>query len=86
MLIFSPNRSDLFDDEGFSLCDINRTLLGEEVIQQQDDVYFLDSGCDSDDESAKMKSKKLEKDKNGREELSMEEEINLQGARVRNDH
>ena len=34
-----------------------------------------------------MKSKKLEKkDKNGREELSMEEEINLQGARVRNDH
>ena len=75
--------SDLFDDEGFSLSDINCTLLGEEAIQQQDDAYFLDDiGYDSDDDSAKKKQER--KDKNGGDRLSMEEEIDLQRARVRN--
>ena len=76
---YPPNSSDLFDDEGFSLSDINKTLIGDETIQQQEDVYFLDG---SDDDSADIKPKKQDKDGRG-EKLSLEEEVDLQRARVR---
>ena len=71
--------ADLFDDEGFSLADINETLVGEEAIQQQDDIYFLDS----DDDTVEKKSQ-LQDDVGVAEgaELSLEEEVDLQRARV----
>ena len=77
--------SDLFDDEGFSLCDINRTLLGEDAIQQQDSAYFLDDGsCDSDDDSAIMKREKKGISSNGvGDGVSMDDDtVDLQRARV----
>ena len=75
--IYLIDLTDLFDDEGFSLADINETLVGEETIQQQDDVYFLDS----DDDTG---SKKMEEEVGGEDkaELSLEEEVDLQRARV----
>ena len=78
--------SDLFDDEGFSLCDINRTLLGEDAIQQQDSAYFLDDdgSCDSDDDSANMKREKKGSSSNGGGDgVSMDDDtVDLQRARV----
>ena len=73
--------TDLFDEEGFSLADINETLIGEEAIQQQNDVYFLDS-----DDDTGAKNKKQPEDEVGegdKAELSLEEEVDLQRARVK---
>ena len=67
----------MFDDEGFSLTDINETLVGEEVIQQQDDVYFLDSDDDIPDRKSKP-----EVGGDDRVGLSLEEDVDLQRARV----
>ena len=72
--------TDLFDEEGFSLTDINETLIGEEAIQQQNDVYFMDS-----DDDTGGKNKKQPDDEVGgvdKAELSLEEEVDLQRARV----
>lgn len=74
------NLTDLFDEEGFSLADINETLIGEEVIQQQNDVYFLDS----DEDTGGGRNKQTEDGVGGvdKAELSLEEEVDLQRARV----
>ena len=70
----------MFDEEGFSLADINETLVGEEMIQQQNDVYFLDS----DDDTGGGNNKQPEDEMGGvdKAELSLEEEVDLQRARV----
>ena len=51
--------------------------MGEEAIQQQDDIYFLDSDDDITDRKSTVE---VGGDK---AELSLDEEVDLQRARVR---
>ena len=64
---------DLFDDEGFSLSDINETLIGSDILQQED-VYFLDSDDDDNDRGKGKEGK--------RPEPLDDEEVDLQRAQV----
>lgn len=67
---------DLFDDEGFSLSDINETVVGTKAHMHIDDMYFLDFEEDC-----------LNKCENecgrGSVSLSMDEEVDLHRAKVR---
>ncbi len=67
--------SDLFDNEGFSLSDINDTLVGTETLEASDKIYFID------DEMEASRSQERAA-RNGGEEssepvLSAEEEVDL---------
>lgn len=61
---------DLFDEEGFSLADVNDTLVGEEAVQ--DDVYFLEDKPDVTEEREEPR---------GGEGLSQEDWVDLHRAR-----
>ena len=50
--------------------------MGDEAIQQQDDIYFLDS---DDEMTDRMSKAEVGRDKAG---LSVEDEVDLQRARV----
>ena len=69
----------MFDDEGFSLSDINETVVGSRSRPQADDVYFLDSDseCDPLDEWAEESGRG-----SSSSSLSLDEEIDLQKAKV----
>ncbi len=38
---------DLFDNEGFSLSDVNDTLVGPATIEAVDSVYFIDDDMEA---------------------------------------
>ena len=78
MYIISPLDIDLFDDEGFSLADINETLVGSDHLTTEisEDVYFIDDEI----EAARYRQRVVKKEKKGDVmdvPLSLDEEVDL---------
>ena len=67
--------ADLFDDEGFSLSDINETVVGTQQQTQIEGIYFLDSDEDPLDDTT---------DGNQSGPLPAEEDMDLRKAKVSN--
>lgn len=67
---------DLFDDEGFSLSDINETVVGTKPQIQSGDIYFLESDeyCHLDEVTDDSGHHSLS--------LSLDGEIDLQRVKV----
>ncbi len=66
----------MFDNEGFSLSDINDTLVGTETLEASDKIYFID------DEMEASRSQERAANNGGEESssepvLSAEEEVDL---------
>lgn len=77
-LIIAHLDIDLFDDEGFSLADINETLVGSEHLTAEisEDVYFIDDEL----EVARSLQRAVKKEKKGgvmEVTLSLDEEVDL---------
>lgn len=73
----------MFDDEGFSLADINETLVSSERLKPDliDDVYFIDAEV----EAARKRERAAKKEKKAGipADMPRDEEVDLNQAWVR---
>ena len=73
-----PSLSDLFDNEGFSLSDLNESLVGSEQLESSEKVYFID-----DEMEAARNHERATRNGDVTTTPSLEEAIDLQQTWVR---